>query len=70
MTDRHQRDEIDNAVVRIAAFPYHVTLFVEGVAHGTPVRAETDRCERWAWFARDALPPNRFEPTRLHFDAR
>lgn len=47
----------------------HVTLFVEARAEGTPVVAEPDKCERWAWFTRDALPANLFEPTRLYFDA-
>lgn len=46
----------------------HVTLFVEARAEGTPVVTEPDKCERWAWFTRDALPANLFEPTRLYFD--
>jgi 8-oxo-dGTP diphosphatase len=48
----------------------HVTLFVEANASGTPVVAEPDKCERWAWFTKDALPENLFEPTRLYFEAR
>ena len=46
----------------------HVTLFVEGRACGTPVVAEPDKCERWTWFTRDALPAELFEPTRLYFE--
>ena len=45
----------------------HVTLFVEATASGTPVVAEPDKCERWAWFTRGALPADLFEPTRLYF---
>jgi len=48
----------------------HVTLFVEASASGTPVVAEPDKCERWAWFTRDALPFDLFEPTRLYFENR
>lgn len=48
----------------------HVTLFVEASAEGTPSVTEPDKCERWAWFTRDALPDNLFEPTRLYFDTR
>ncbi|CAM2157696.1 MULTISPECIES: NUDIX domain-containing protein [Paraburkholderia] len=48
----------------------HVTLFVEGEADGTPVVAEPEKCARWAWFTRDTLPPNLFEPTRLYFETR
>ncbi|WP_233884722.1 nucleotide triphosphate diphosphatase NUDT15 [Paraburkholderia flagellata] len=48
----------------------HVTLFVEAAAPGTPVVAEPDKCARWAWFTRDALPADLFEPTRLYFETR
>ncbi|WP_321789961.1 NUDIX domain-containing protein [Paraburkholderia sp. J94] len=48
----------------------HVTLFVEGEAHGTPVVAEPEKCARWAWFTRETLPANLFEPTRLYFETR
>lgn len=47
----------------------HVTLFVEGEAHGTPAVMEPEKCARWAWFKRDTLPANLFEPTRLYFEA-
>jgi len=46
----------------------HVTLFVEATASGTPAVAEPDKCERWAWFTRGALPADLFEPTRLYFE--
>ncbi|MBV8261350.1 MAG: NUDIX domain-containing protein [Paraburkholderia sp.] len=46
----------------------HVTLFVEATASGTPVVAEPDKCERWAWFTRGTLPADVFEPTRLYFE--
>ncbi|MEM5318485.1 NUDIX domain-containing protein [Paraburkholderia sp. JHI869] len=48
----------------------HVTLFVEAAAPGEPVVAEPDKCARWAWFTRDALPADLFEPTRLYFETR
>jgi 8-oxo-dGTP diphosphatase len=48
----------------------HVTLFVEASARGTPVVTEPDKCERWAWFTKDTLPANLFEPTRLYFETR
>jgi 8-oxo-dGTP diphosphatase len=48
----------------------HVTLFVEASATGTPVVTEPDKCERWAWFTKDTLPANLFEPTRLYFEQR
>ncbi|WP_322031162.1 nucleotide triphosphate diphosphatase NUDT15 [Paraburkholderia sp. J76] len=48
----------------------HVTLFVEAVARGAPVVAEPDKCAQWAWFTRDALPVDLFEPTRLYFETR
>lgn len=47
----------------------HVTLFVEGEAHGALAVMEPEKCARWAWFTRDRLPPNLFEPTRLYFEA-
>jgi 8-oxo-dGTP diphosphatase len=48
----------------------HVTLFVEASATGTPVVAEPDKCECWAWFTKDSLPADLFEPTRLYFESR
>ncbi|WP_201697517.1 nucleotide triphosphate diphosphatase NUDT15 [Paraburkholderia hiiakae] len=48
----------------------HVTLFVEAAAPGMPVVAEPDKCARWAWFTRNALPAELFEPTRLYFETR
>ena len=48
----------------------HVTLFVEAAAPGEPVVAEPEKCARWAWFTRDALPADLFEPTRLYFETR
>ncbi len=48
----------------------HVTLFVEAAAPGTPVVVEPDKCAQWAWFTRDALPADLFEPTRLYFETR
>ncbi|QGZ64098.1 nucleotide triphosphate diphosphatase NUDT15 [Paraburkholderia acidisoli] len=48
----------------------HVTVFVEASAEGTPSVTEPDKCERWAWFTRDALPTPLFEPTRLYFESR
>ncbi|HKT97746.1 MAG TPA: NUDIX domain-containing protein [Paraburkholderia sp.] len=47
----------------------HVTLFIEGAADGMPAVLEPEKCARWAWFTRDTLPSNLFEPTRLYFEA-
>lgn len=48
----------------------HVTLFVEASVSGEPVVTEPDKCARWAWFTKEALPANLFEPTRLYFETR
>lgn len=48
----------------------HVTLFIEGEVDGMPAVMEPEKCARWAWFTRDTLPSNLFEPTRLYFEAR
>jgi 8-oxo-dGTP diphosphatase len=52
--------------------PPRLTLYLamEAPPHAQPQLLEPDKCERWQWFHRDALPQPLYGPTRAWFERR
>jgi 8-oxo-dGTP diphosphatase len=47
-----------------------IYLAMDAPPHAQPQLLEPDKCERWQWFHRDALPRPLYSPTQAWFEQR